>query len=46
MNIDGDETWSTGCGEYHMFIEGTPEDNSYEFCPYCGSDIFQLKGDV
>jgi hypothetical protein len=30
------EKWDTECGRGHILIEGTPADNHYSFCPYCG----------
>lgn len=29
----------TGCKEYHLLDEGTPEENKYRYCPYCGKKI-------
>lgn len=35
-------SWDTECGNKHVFIEGTPIDNSYEFCPYCGDKLNEI----
>lgn len=31
-----DGSYDTDCGNKHVFIEGTPAENGYRFCPYCG----------
>lgn len=36
----GDENYTcTNCGEILVFEEGTPEENEYKFCPFCGAEI-------
>ena len=32
----------TGCKEYHLLCEGTPEENKYRYCPYCGKNIKEV----
>ena len=39
MDEDADGNWNTGCQEIHVFISGTPHENGYVFCPYCGGKI-------
>ena len=40
MQDDGaTDIYDTKCGNTHMFIDGNPTDNKYEFCPYCGKKI-------
>ncbi len=34
---DNDGNWETECGNYHTFFEGSPLENEYVFCPYCGN---------
>lgn len=38
-----EDNWSgsydTGCGQKHCFIDGGPEENKHQFCPYCGKTI-------
>ena len=29
----------TSCRNPHILIEGTPKENNYEYCPYCGKKI-------
>lgn len=31
--------YDTSCGNPHILIEGTPKENNYEYCPYCGKKI-------
>ena len=31
--------YATGCKEYHLLGEGTPGENKYRYCPYCGKKI-------
>lgn len=31
--------YDTSCRNPHILIEGTPEENNYKFCPYCGKKI-------
>ncbi len=31
--------YDTSCRNPHILIEGTPKENNYEFCPYCGKKI-------
>lgn len=38
--IDYDaNVYDTTCRNPHILLEGSPTDNSYEFCPYCGKKI-------
>lgn len=32
-------SYDTACGNKHLFIEGTPRENNYRFCPYCGGAL-------
>lgn len=38
---DNDEfdVYDTKCKNRHVFFEGSPIDNEYEYCPYCGKKI-------
>lgn len=33
------DVYFTKCGQAHIFVDGTPEENNHEFCPYCGKKI-------
>lgn len=35
----GEGVYCTKCGQMHIFIDGSPEENDHEFCPYCGKKI-------
>ena len=40
-----DVIWDTECGETVVFEDGTPKENGYRHCHYCGKNIiFSLKG--
>ena len=34
-----DVSWDTACGEKFEFTDGTPGDNSFNFCPFCGRPL-------
>lgn len=36
---DENEYWETNCGESFFFYDGTPVENKYKFCSYCGHPI-------
>lgn len=36
----------TECVNRHLIFEGTPEENGYKYCPYCGRKIKRGGGDV
>lgn len=38
-HYDGDEYYMTDCEHAHLFFDGTPENNNYKFCPYCGGRL-------
>ena len=31
--------WETACGEIFEFNNGSPQENSFRFCSYCGKAI-------
>jgi hypothetical protein len=33
---DEDGLWHTECHQIHQFFDGTPTENFYKYCPYCG----------
>jgi hypothetical protein len=35
--------FETKCGEAFTFIDGTPAENHYSFCPNCGKPIEVVK---
>ena len=36
---DSDGTWSTGCGNAFVFIDGGPAENGFRYCCYCGGAL-------
>ena len=36
---DEANVYDTDCRNPHILIDGTPKDNNYTFCPYCGRKI-------
>ena len=38
--------WETLCGDAFQFADGTPQENNFRFCPYCGLRIEQLDEGV
>ena len=36
-NEDG--VYETNCGNLFAFNDGTPSENGFEFCPYCGREL-------
>ena len=36
---DMNGNWDTGCQQIHIIISGTPRENGYVYCPYCGGKI-------
>ena len=39
---DADGNWHTGCQQIHIIIGGSPPENGYVYCPYCGSKIKEV----
>lgn len=40
-----DGEWScSACGWSMMMVEGTPEENGYRYCPYCGARVTDWHG--
>lgn len=38
---DSDGSWETGCGHIFEITEGTPAENSFKFCCYCGGPLIE-----
>ncbi len=41
QETDGGEGWATDCGEMHVIIAGTPVENGYRHCCYCGHSLVE-----
>ena len=42
--VSCDDSWSesvynTECKHTFIIMEGTPEENNFKYCPYCGGEI-------
>jgi len=37
--VDSDVTYSTSCDNMFTIMEGTPKDNDFKYCPYCGGKL-------
>ena len=31
--------WDSGCGNGFQFMDGTPRENGFKFCPFCGKEL-------
>lgn len=38
----GEEGWETSCGNMFIIEAGTPKDNDFIYCPYCGRKIHEV----
>jgi hypothetical protein len=36
---DDDGVWETACQHAFVFSDGSPAQNGFEFCPYCGGKL-------
>ncbi len=39
----GNAFWETSCDNGFEFNDGTPSENSFCFCPYCGLELVEAK---
>jgi hypothetical protein len=39
LNDEDSNIWLSGCMNDFIFNEGSPSDNGFKFCPYCGKLI-------
>jgi len=37
--------WETSCLGTFEIMEGTPADNSMKYCPFCGREIAEVRGE-
>ena len=37
-----DNLYLTGCQQRQLLFEGTPKENGYRYCPYCGKKIKEV----
>jgi hypothetical protein len=41
--VPQEEYWQTSCEEAFALNEGSPEDNNFKHCCYCGGELKQAK---
>ena len=39
---DDYDKWDTQCDNAFVVYEGTPSENNFKYCPYCGKEISEL----
>jgi hypothetical protein len=39
----GSNIWETECGEGFIFEDGSPKENGFLFCPYCGLELCEIE---
>lgn len=37
------DSWETSCDEAFQFLAGSPQENRFFYCPYCGAEIKEKK---
>ena len=46
---DENGAWHTTCGNCHELFDGTPVENGFKYCPYCGKELvekmFEYEGE-
>ena len=40
---DSDGNWETDCGNMFTLDSGTPEENDFQYCPFCGKEIYERE---
>lgn len=40
---DEEDYYETSCGHLQVIMGGTPTENGYKFCPYCGRKIVEVE---
>lgn len=40
---DDDGLWHTDCKQMFTLFDGTPVENGFKFCPYCGKSLVEEK---
>jgi hypothetical protein len=38
---DSDGTWNSSCGNLFQFECGSPANNGFRFCPFCGETLLE-----
>jgi len=45
MQPDGDIAWQTTCANMFVFMCDGPDENHFNFCPYCGGKLTAAEDD-
>ena len=38
-----DTYWDASCGESFILTDGTPKENSMNYCPFCGGELIEAE---
>lgn len=41
-----ESVWQTDCDNLFQFSSGSPTENSFKFCPYCGKVVVELPDET
>ncbi len=39
---NSERAWDSSCGEEFEFFKGTPQENLFRFCPFCGRHLQEV----
>lgn len=39
LDLDGEDCWRSGCGGAFIFENGSPKENHFHYCCYCGKPL-------
>lgn len=42
-DVGGDSLWETSCGHAFEFTEGSPHENGFQWCGYCGRQLIETR---
>lgn len=40
---DDDGIWQTECGNAFEIMNGTPKENEFNYCTYCGKELCEVR---
>lgn len=43
LDVDEWNSWATGCGNLFIIDDGTPKENDFRYCCYCGKPLIESK---
>ena len=41
QDCSGSDTYATQCGHYFSITDGTPTENNFKFCVFCGKKLLE-----